>query len=53
MIDDERALGELDYGPNRHYADTEIAFSIEPTSRYPVFRFSMPARYDVLKEPDR
>jgi len=41
------------YGPKRRYEDTEIVFTIEPTTRFPVFRIAMPSWYDVLKEPDR
>jgi hypothetical protein len=53
LIDEERALASLDFGPKRIYDETEIAFTVEPTSRFPVFRVTMPSWYDVLKEPDR
>jgi hypothetical protein len=53
LIAREHALATLNYGPKRQYEATEIAFTVEPTSRFPVFRLTMPPWYDVLEEPDR
>jgi hypothetical protein len=47
-----QSLDTLDYGPKRRYEATQIAFEIEPTSRFPVFRLTMPPWYDVLEEPN-